>query len=72
MFKTSHLGISKFDFLSLYSFCTKNPNRILPKITCRFENNVIMESDKIKITKNFLYERKKKKNQNLIYLNENF
>jgi hypothetical protein len=49
MFKIFQLGVSKFDFLSLYPFCTKNFNEIpiLPLTSklklCHFENNIILE-----------------------------
>jgi hypothetical protein len=55
MFKTSHLGVSKFSFLSLYSFCTENPNEmlILPmtsKLKLRhFGNGLVFESG-VKLT----------------------
>ena len=51
MFKTSHLGISKFGFLLLYPFRIENPNGmpILPLTLklklCRFGNNIVLESE---------------------------
>jgi hypothetical protein len=50
MFKTSHLGVSKFGFLSLCSFCTENHNEmpilpLTPKLKLRhFGNGVVLES----------------------------
>jgi hypothetical protein len=50
MFKTSHLGVSKFGFLSLCPFRTENPNGmsilpLIPKLKLpRFGNGVILES----------------------------
>jgi hypothetical protein len=50
MFKTSHLGVSKFGFLSLCSFRTENPNGmpilpLTPKLKLRhFGNGVVLES----------------------------
>jgi hypothetical protein len=50
MFKTSHLGVSKFGFLSLCPFCTENPNGmpilpLTPKLKLRhFGNSVVLES----------------------------
>ena len=49
MFKTSHLDVSKFDFLSLCLFHTENLNGMpilpmTPKLKLhRFENDVILE-----------------------------
>jgi hypothetical protein len=54
MFKTSHLGVSKFGFLSLCPFRTENPNEIpilslTPKLKLRrFGNGVVLES-KVKL-----------------------
>jgi hypothetical protein len=50
MFKTSHLGVLKFGFLSLCPFRTENPNgmpilSLTPKLKLRhFENGVVLES----------------------------
>ena len=50
MFKTSHLGVSEFVFLSLCPFHIENPNRMLilpltPKLKVRrFGNGVVLES----------------------------
>jgi hypothetical protein len=49
MFKTSHLGVSKFDFLSLCPFHTEKPNAVpilplTPKLkSCHFGNGVVLE-----------------------------
>jgi hypothetical protein len=50
MFKTSHLGVSKFGFLSLCPFHIKNSNgmpilSLTPKLKlCRFRNGVVLKS----------------------------
>jgi hypothetical protein len=50
MFKTSHLGVSKFDFLSLCPFRIENHNEmpilsLAPKLKLRrFGNGIILES----------------------------
>jgi hypothetical protein len=50
MFKTSHLGVSKFGFLLLCPFRTENPNGMLilsltPKLKLhRLGNGVVLES----------------------------
>ena len=70
MFKTSHLDISKFDFLLLCLFHTENLNGmpilpITPKLKLhRFENDVILEL-RVKLTffvRNEQRERKSKFN----------
>jgi hypothetical protein len=54
MFKTSHLGVSNFNFLSLCLFRTENPNGmsilpLTPKLKLRrFGNGVVLES-KVKL-----------------------
>ena len=49
MFKTSHLGVSKFGFFLLCPFRTKNPNGMpiysTPKLKLHhFRNGVVLES----------------------------
>jgi hypothetical protein len=76
MFKTYHLGVSKFDFLSLYSFRIENPNRmsILPQNYALFcERYSYGVRGKIEIANNFLYGMSKvRENQSLIHINESF
>jgi hypothetical protein len=62
MFKTSHFDVSKFGFLSLYSFRTENFNGMsnLPQTTCRFENCIVLELGvKLELRRIFLYGRGK-------------
>jgi hypothetical protein len=70
MFKTSHLGISKFDFLSLCPFRIENPNRmsILSQNYMSFwEQCSYGVRGKIRIAKDFLYGMGKvRENQSLI------
>jgi hypothetical protein len=76
MFKTSHLGVSKFDFLSLCPCRTENPNRmsILPQNYMSFwERCNYGVKGKIGIAKNFLYGMGKvRENHSLIHLSESF
>ena len=76
MFKTSHLRVSKFGFLSLCPFRTKNPNKIpiLPQNYASFWKQCsFWVKGKIGIAKNFLYGKDKvKENQSLIHLSESF
>jgi hypothetical protein len=62
MFKTSHLGVAKFDFLSLYPFRIENPNGmsiLLQNYASFWERYSFRVSGKIGIAKDFLYERGK-------------
>ena len=76
MFKTSHLSVSKFGFLSLCPFRTENPNEmpILPQSYVSFwERCSFGVRSKIGIAKDFLYGKGKvRKNQTLIHLSESF
>ena len=76
MFKSSHLGILKFDFLSLCPFRTKNPNEIsiLPQNYASFsEWCSVGVKGKIEIAKKFLYKKGKvREKQSLIHLSESF
>jgi hypothetical protein len=80
MFKISHLGVSKFGFLSLYLFRTENPNK-MPillltqklKLESFWERCSFEVKGKIGIAKDFLYGRGKvRDNQSLIHLSESF
>jgi hypothetical protein len=58
MFKSSYLGVSKFGFLSLYPFHTKNPDgiSILPQNYGSFyEQCSVRVGGKIGIAKKFMY-----------------
>jgi hypothetical protein len=76
MFKTSHLGVSNFGFLSLCPFHTKNPNRmpILSQNYALFwERCNFGIKGKIGIANDFLYGMGKvRENQSLIHLSESF
>jgi hypothetical protein len=76
MFKTSHLDVSMFDFLSLCPFRTENPNEmpILPQNYASFwERCNFGARSKIGIANDFLYGMGKvKENQSLIHLSESF
>jgi hypothetical protein len=76
MFKSFHLDVSKFDFLSFCSLRTKNLSRIsiLPQNYASFwEQCSYGVKGKIGIVKNFLYEMDKaRENQSLIHLSESF
>jgi hypothetical protein len=76
MFKTSHLGVSKFDFFSFFSFCIENHNRmsVLPQNYASFWDQCSYGvRSKIGIEKNFLYVMGKvRENKSLIHLNESF
>ena len=76
MFKTSHLGVSKFDFFSLYSFRIENPNEmsILPQNYMSFWDQYSFGiKSKIGISKDFLYGMSKvRENRSLIHLSESF
>ena len=76
MFKTSHLGVLKFGFLSLCPFGTENPNEmlILSLKTISFSEHCSFRvMSKIDIAKKFMYGKDKiRKNQSLIHINKRF
>jgi hypothetical protein len=76
MFKTSHLGVSNFSFLSLFPFRTENLNKmsiLLQNYMSFWKWYSYGVRGKIEITKDFLYRMSKvRENQSLIYLSERF
>ena len=75
MFKTSHLGVSKFSFSHFAHFVQifLIKCQFYPKTTRRFGNGVVLELGKISIAENFLCGKGKvRENQTLIHLSKNF